>query len=44
VFLHGASGDLAESREGQVGMIATDLLDCIGEALTTLVRGKTEES
>jgi ADP-dependent NAD(P)H-hydrate dehydratase / NAD(P)H-hydrate epimerase len=44
VFLHGAAGDLVESREGQVSMIATDLLDCLGEALMTLVRGKTEES
>jgi len=44
VFLHGAAGDLVESREGQVSMIATDLLDCLGEVLTTLVRGKTEES
>jgi NAD(P)H-hydrate epimerase len=44
VFLHGAAGDIAEQREGQVSMIATDLLDCIGEALTTLVRGKTEQS
>jgi len=25
-------------------MIATDLLDCLGDALTTLVRGKVEES
>jgi ADP-dependent NAD(P)H-hydrate dehydratase / NAD(P)H-hydrate epimerase len=43
-FLHGAAGDLAEAREGQVSMIATDLLDYLGEALTTLVRGKVEES
>jgi NAD(P)H-hydrate repair Nnr-like enzyme with NAD(P)H-hydrate dehydratase domain len=44
VFLHGAAGDLAEAREGQVAMTATDLLDHLGEALTTLVRGTTEES
>jgi len=44
VFLHGAAGDLAESREGQTAMMATDLLDYLGEALTALVRGKTEES
>jgi NAD(P)H-hydrate epimerase len=44
VFLHGAAGDLAEAREGQVSMISTDLLDCLGDALTTLVRGKTDES
>src|SRR5688572_9404192 len=44
VFLHGAAGDLAEAREGQAAMTATDLLDNLGEALTTLVRGKAEES
>jgi ADP-dependent NAD(P)H-hydrate dehydratase / NAD(P)H-hydrate epimerase len=44
VFLHGAAGDLSEAREGQPGMIATDLLDHLGDALTTLVRGTTEES
>jgi NAD(P)H-hydrate epimerase len=44
VFLHGAAGDLAEAREGQSAMTATDLLDHLGEALTTLVRGTTDES
>jgi NAD(P)H-hydrate epimerase len=44
VFLHGAAGDLAEAREGQASMIATDLLDYLGDALTMLVRGKVEES
>ena len=39
VFLHGAAGDLAEAREGQVAMIATDLLDHLGEALTSLAAG-----
>jgi NAD(P)H-hydrate epimerase len=37
VFLHGAAGDLAEARQGQVGMIATDLLDNLGEALKVLL-------
>jgi NAD(P)H-hydrate epimerase len=44
VFLHGAAGDLAEAHEGQAAMIATDLVEHIGEALTELVGGKTEES
>ena len=44
VFLHGAAGDLAEAREGQSAMTATDLLDHLGEALTTLMRGTTDES
>jgi NAD(P)H-hydrate repair Nnr-like enzyme with NAD(P)H-hydrate dehydratase domain len=37
VFLHGAAGDLAEASQGQVGMIATDLLDHLGGALKVLV-------
>jgi NAD(P)H-hydrate epimerase len=44
VFLHGAAGDLAEAREGQSAMTAIDLLDHLGEALTTLLRGTTDES
>ena len=44
LFLHGAAGDLAEAREGQSAMTATDLLDHLGEALTTLMRGTTDES
>ena len=43
VFLHGAAGDLAEAREGQVGMIATDLLDCLGPALKGLIEGTDHE-
>jgi ADP-dependent NAD(P)H-hydrate dehydratase / NAD(P)H-hydrate epimerase len=37
VFLHGAAGDLAEAEQGQAGMIATDLLDNLGEALKVLL-------
>jgi ADP-dependent NAD(P)H-hydrate dehydratase / NAD(P)H-hydrate epimerase len=36
VFLHGAAGDLAEVNQGQVSMIATDLLDNLGGALKVL--------
>ncbi len=36
VFLHGAAGDLAEVNQGQVSMIATDLLDHLGDALKVL--------
>jgi NAD(P)H-hydrate epimerase len=36
VFLHGAAGDLAEANQGQVSMIATDLLDYLGGALKVL--------
>ena len=37
VFLHGAAGDLAEANQGQVAMIATDLLDNLGGALKALI-------
>jgi NAD(P)H-hydrate epimerase len=36
VFLHGAAGDLAAAGEGQVSMVATDVLDCLGGALGRL--------
>jgi NAD(P)H-hydrate epimerase len=39
VFLHGSAGDLAEKGRGQVGMIATDLLHHLGEALKGLTEG-----
>jgi NAD(P)H-hydrate epimerase len=40
VFLHGAAGDLAEAAEGQSAMVATDLIDLLGEALSRLAAGK----
>ena len=36
VFLHGAAGDLAAADEGQVAMIATDVLGYLGAALNRL--------
>jgi NAD(P)H-hydrate epimerase len=36
VFLHGAAGDLAEGREGQVAMVATDVIAHLGDALNRL--------
>ena len=36
VFLHGAAGDLAAVRHGQVSMTATDLLATLGDALGRL--------
>src|SRR5688572_2534579 len=42
VFLHGAAGDLAEAREGQVAMTATDLVGYLGDALNQLM-GKGPE-
>jgi NAD(P)H-hydrate epimerase len=43
VFLHGAAGDLAEAVEGQVGLIATDLLAQLGPALNRLTGRVKEE-
>jgi NAD(P)H-hydrate epimerase len=36
VFLHGVAGDMAEASEGQVAMIATDMIALLGDALTQL--------
>jgi NAD(P)H-hydrate epimerase len=36
VFLHGAAGDLAEAQEGQVAMVATDVIAHLGDALNRL--------
>ena len=43
VFLHGAAGDLAEGREGQNAMTASDLVASLGGALRALMTlGKAE--
>lgn len=42
VFLHGAAGDLAESDEGQVAMVATDVLGHLGDALNRLANPPKE--
>jgi NAD(P)H-hydrate epimerase len=42
VFLHGVAGDMAEVSEGQVGMIATDVVNLLGEALTQLTSPSKE--
>jgi len=36
VYLHGLAGDLAEADEGEVGMIAGDLIDRLGDAVLEL--------
>ncbi len=33
VYVHGMAGDIAVQKYGQRGMMATDILECIGEAL-----------
>jgi NAD(P)H-hydrate epimerase len=38
VFLHGAAGDLAEAKEGQVAMTATDVIACLASALNRLTK------
>jgi NAD(P)H-hydrate epimerase len=42
VFLHGAAGDLAEAEEGQVAMIATDVVAHLGDALNRLCNPEKE--
>jgi NAD(P)H-hydrate epimerase len=34
VYLHGLAGDIAESLYGENSMIATDIINCLGEAFT----------
>jgi NAD(P)H-hydrate epimerase len=36
VYLHGAAGDLAEAAEGDVSLIATDILAHVGDAISEL--------
>jgi NAD(P)H-hydrate epimerase len=36
VYLHGLAGDLAEADEGEVGMIAGDIADRLGDAVLEL--------
>jgi NAD(P)H-hydrate epimerase len=36
VYLHGSAGDLAEADEGEVSLIATDLVANIGDAILEL--------
>jgi hydroxyethylthiazole kinase-like uncharacterized protein yjeF len=36
VYLHGSAGDLAAARHGQIGLIATDVIDHLGLAVRAL--------
>jgi NAD(P)H-hydrate epimerase len=40
VYLHGLAGDLAEADEGEVSMIAGDLIDRLGDAILDLTARK----
>jgi NAD(P)H-hydrate epimerase len=44
VFLHGAAGDLAEAQEGQVAMLAADVIAHLGDALNRLCKPENESS
>ncbi len=35
-YVHGAAGEIAAEKIGQVSMIATDIIDCLGEAFTRM--------
>ncbi len=40
VYLHGLAGDLAAAAEGEVGMVAGDLVDRLGDAVLELIAEK----
>jgi len=42
VHLHGLAGDLAEADEGDVGLIAGDIIDRLGEAVLDLTARRTK--
>jgi NAD(P)H-hydrate epimerase len=44
VYLHGLAGDLAEADEGEVGMIAGDLVDRLGDAVLELTARRKKPS
>ena len=44
VFLHGAAGDVAEAREGQVSMVASDVVGHLGDALMRLCNPEQDNS
>src|SRR5213078_3514834 len=44
VFLHGAAGDLAKASEGQVAMVATDVIAHLGDALNRLCNPDKDSS
>jgi hypothetical protein len=33
VYLHGLAGDIARDLYGEISMVASNIIDCIGEAL-----------
>jgi len=44
VYLHGLAGDLAEADEGEVGMVAGDILDRLGDAVLDLTARRKAKS
>jgi NAD(P)H-hydrate epimerase len=43
VYLHGLAGDLAEADEGEVAMVAGDILDRLGDAVLELTARRKKE-
>jgi NAD(P)H-hydrate epimerase len=43
VYLHGSAGDMAEADEGEVALVAGDLLDRLGDAVLDLTSRRTKK-
>ena len=43
VYLHGSAGDMAEADEGEVALIAGDLIDRLGDAVLELTSRRKEK-
>lgn len=44
VFIHGLAGDIAAGKRGYESMIASDIIDCLGDAFKRLLSAKTVEN
>ena len=39
VYVHGLAGDIAAEQHGEIGMMASDIIDNVGKAIMRIMRG-----